>query len=438
MACLCRPSAPACWPSASRARAGRRRRRRSGERRLRAGLSAFTDIAAACGPARPGGVWRDRSQAVHHRDQRLRRGPRRLRQRRVAGCADAQRNTVAATARGPRCSTPPGSAPSNRLYRNKRNGTFEDVTDAAGLRRTGWASGVCAGDYDNDGWTDLFLTYYGRNVLYRNRGDGRFEDATARAGLATSGGPLGLGLHLRGLRSRRPARSLRRQLPALRSRHGERAGTRAQLPLQGDRRQLRSQGTADRRQSALSQSRRRHLRGCLGRVRHREGHRALSDDRRRGRSERRWVARHLRGVRLHGRDPVPQQSGRHVHRRGRGKRRGLQRKRQPPGGHGCGGRRLQPRRPARRAQDALRRRHPVSLSQSRERVVRGCGRRGGARGREPLRGMGRGVAGSGQRRPAGSVLRHRERVPGDRADAAAVSASGPEARLPEHGRGARS
>jgi enediyne biosynthesis protein E4 len=78
-----------------------------------------------------------------------------------------------------------GMAPTNRLYRNMKNGTFTDVTDAAGLRRTGWASGVCAGDYDNDGWTDLFLTYYGRNVLYRNRGDGRFEDVTARARLAT-------------------------------------------------------------------------------------------------------------------------------------------------------------------------------------------------------------------------------------------------------------
>ena len=86
----------------------------------------------------------------------------------------------------------PGAAPTNRLYRNRRNGTFEDVTDAAGLRRTGWASGVCAGDYDNDGWTDLFLTYYGGNVLYRNRG-GRFEDVTARAGLATTGVRWGSG-----------------------------------------------------------------------------------------------------------------------------------------------------------------------------------------------------------------------------------------------------
>ena len=85
-----------------------------------------------------------------------------------------------------------GTAPTNRLYRNKRNGTFEDVTEAAGLRRTGWASSVCAGDYDNDGWTDLFLTSFGQNALYRNSG-GRFEDATARAGLATSGTRWGSG-----------------------------------------------------------------------------------------------------------------------------------------------------------------------------------------------------------------------------------------------------
>jgi hypothetical protein len=81
---------------------------------------------------------------------------------------------------------PAGQEPTNRLYRNRRDGTFEDVTDRAGLRRSGWASSVCAGDYDNDGALDLFLTYFGRNVLYRNRGDGRFEDATARAGLAAA------------------------------------------------------------------------------------------------------------------------------------------------------------------------------------------------------------------------------------------------------------
>ena len=87
---------------------------------------------------------------------------------------------------------PPGEAPSNRLYRNRHDGSFSDVTDAAGLRRTGWASAVCAGDYDNDGWLDLFVTYYGHNVLYRNRG-GRFEDVTAAAGLAAPGARWGSG-----------------------------------------------------------------------------------------------------------------------------------------------------------------------------------------------------------------------------------------------------
>src|SRR5438270_766997 len=69
----------------------------------------------------------------------------------------------------------PGRAPLSRLYRNNRDGTFSDVTSRAGLTAVGWASSVCAGDYDNDGWLDLFITYYGQNVLYRNRGDGRID-----------------------------------------------------------------------------------------------------------------------------------------------------------------------------------------------------------------------------------------------------------------------
>jgi hypothetical protein len=87
----------------------------------------------------------------------------------------------------------PGEAPTNRLYRNTHDGKFEDVTDRAGMRRTGWASSVCAGDYDNDGWIDLFVTYYGHNVLYRNRGDGRFEDRTRDAGLESEGVRWGSG-----------------------------------------------------------------------------------------------------------------------------------------------------------------------------------------------------------------------------------------------------
>jgi hypothetical protein len=84
-------------------------------------------------------------------------------------------------------------APTNRLYRNLHNGRFEDVTDRAGLRRTGWASGVCAGDYDNDGWIDLYVTYFGSNVLYHNLGGGRFEDVTSRAGLVGKGVRWGSG-----------------------------------------------------------------------------------------------------------------------------------------------------------------------------------------------------------------------------------------------------
>ena len=72
----------------------------------------------------------------------------------------------------------------NRLYRNNRDGAFTDVTLEAGVKGEGFATGVAAGDYDNDGFTDLFIAGVNRNLLYRNRGDGTFEDVTARAGLA--------------------------------------------------------------------------------------------------------------------------------------------------------------------------------------------------------------------------------------------------------------
>ncbi len=86
-----------------------------------------------------------------------------------------------------------GPPPTNHLYRNKGDGTFEDVTARAGMSRSGWGQGVCAGDYDNDGNTDLLVTYYGHNVLYRNKGDGTFEDITGKAGLPTSGQRWGTG-----------------------------------------------------------------------------------------------------------------------------------------------------------------------------------------------------------------------------------------------------
>jgi hypothetical protein len=80
---------------------------------------------------------------------------------------------------------PKGKEPTSRLYRNRKDGTFEDVTAKAGLALTGWGQGACAADYDNDGHDDLFVTFYGTNRLFRNRGDGTFQDTTSAAGLDT-------------------------------------------------------------------------------------------------------------------------------------------------------------------------------------------------------------------------------------------------------------
>jgi len=87
---------------------------------------------------------------------------------------------------GTRMENPPADA-TNRLYKNNRDGTFTDVTEKAGLVRTGWASSVTIGDYNNDGFEDIFITYYGQNVLYKNNGDGTFSDVTKEAGLLYTG-----------------------------------------------------------------------------------------------------------------------------------------------------------------------------------------------------------------------------------------------------------
>ncbi|MGI9071692.1 MAG: CRTAC1 family protein [Bryobacteraceae bacterium] len=90
--------------------------------------------------------------------------------------------------------TPPGTIPKkdgpqywNRLYHQKKDGTFEDVTEHAGVAGAEYGMGVAAGDYDNDGFEDLYVTAYGHNTLYHNNGNGTFIDVTAQAGVGGSG-----------------------------------------------------------------------------------------------------------------------------------------------------------------------------------------------------------------------------------------------------------
>src|SRR5882757_2998588 len=81
---------------------------------------------------------------------------------------------------------PAGQAPTNHLYHNNHDGTFTDVTVKAGLNATGWGQGVCVGDYDNDGWEDIYVTYYGKNRLYHNH-TGVFTEVAMQANVAGSG-----------------------------------------------------------------------------------------------------------------------------------------------------------------------------------------------------------------------------------------------------------
>jgi enediyne biosynthesis protein E4 len=93
---------------------------------------------------------------------------------------------------------PPGARPDksdprywNRLFKNNGNGTFTDVTIPAGLRGDGYGMGVAVGDFNNDGWSDIFVTNLSRNILYRNNGDGTFTDVTEKAGVEGSGWSVG-------------------------------------------------------------------------------------------------------------------------------------------------------------------------------------------------------------------------------------------------------
>ena len=82
---------------------------------------------------------------------------------------------------------PKGQEPTSHLFKNNRDGTFTDVTAKAGLVHSGWGQAVCIGEYDNDGFEDLFVSYFGKNVLYHNNGDGTFTDVSEKSGVAGNG-----------------------------------------------------------------------------------------------------------------------------------------------------------------------------------------------------------------------------------------------------------
>jgi len=85
------------------------------------------------------------------------------------------------------------SNPTSHFFHNNRNGTFTDVTARAGIAFSGWGQGACVGDYDNDGYDDLYITAYGKNHLFHNQGNGTFKDVSEQSGTSGTGKEWGTG-----------------------------------------------------------------------------------------------------------------------------------------------------------------------------------------------------------------------------------------------------
>ncbi len=193
-----------------------------------------------------------------------------------------------------------GAGGTNRMYHNDHNGHFTDVTAELGLTSSGWAEGVCAGDYDNDGYTDLFVTYWGQNRLYRNVNGKRFEDVTAKAHLTQdrvryNTGCAFLDYDGDGHLDLFVANYLKFDFATT-----PKAGLQSLLLLPRHGGQLRTARAAVRNQPAVPQQGRRDLRRRLGALRDRQGERPLLARRPRRGRQRRRAAGHLRGWRPDG------------------------------------------------------------------------------------------------------------------------------------------
>ena len=199
------------WPGDARQRRSRRAFALAAAGRTPAPASLFTDVTAAAGllQARER-LGEPRRQAVPARGDGRRRRVLRLRPRRLARHLPRERHQ-------PRPGRPRHRA--RRATSSTTTATARSPTSRAkaGLTHSGWGQGCCVGDYDNDGFDDLFVSYWGHNVLYHNNGDGTFTDVSEKAGVAGTASTWGAGCCVPRLRPRRPPRSVRRQLPELRS-----------------------------------------------------------------------------------------------------------------------------------------------------------------------------------------------------------------------------
>ena len=197
----------------------------------------------------------------------------------------------------------------NRLYKNNRDGTFTDVTEKAGLKAAGWACGVCVADYNNDGFDDIFCTYFGQNRLYRNNGDGTFTDVTRKAGLWKEEPPSGVPAVLFSTTTAM-AISICSSPTTSASRFGARPGSRRKPELQLERRSRRTAARADcppaRHSCTTTTAMAPSPTSPAGGDRHRDA--KLRHDGGRRRPRRRRLDRHFRRLRFHAQPVVHEQS----------------------------------------------------------------------------------------------------------------------------------